>query len=549
MADPPVPIFQSFLVDREEFNTWSHAFGGPNTPWNSGIRLIAGNFFAGLQGSVSVIMPTPTIEPGSTIISADLVLTTEEAGNGGFTTVTINTCTRGEEPFWSDAPMETMFGFEGWRRGVWSAGECDLRNSTNQLLTQSPDPVVLPNRILALRFEDSATPEPFPDKAMRARMANRVVGYPTPGGGDTLTAGFVVLSKTGAPATTGVFVDIYDSNPATGGNAIPGNILATSDEIPIATIGLQNQYPLVFSGVNQIPISAGVQYFMVIRPSQPYTPNGLDYVREHHHNAFLGQNRLRHFGVGMGVDWQNYPGAADVEGMRNTRAFVPVPDVSWDPPVLPVPGQLNVTPDLTDLLQYQVDLAVYDNGGPDRRAVYFSIQGGGGGPNRIFSSFRSLRAPPILRVTWLPPAPDDDKLADPTSRFGRHRIHEPWTDEYYRFKYGKDKPKPDELVAEIERPNVLADMLDQAVLDDYDARNAQNERDIAELEAYISASTDALGQDVDTAMLALGTQEELIAQLEANVVLARETLIIALESRRKHQNLLAAIEAVIRNYY
>ena len=74
-------------------------------------------------------------------------------------------------------------------------------------------------------------------------------------------------------------------------------------------------------------------------------------------------------------------------------------------------------------------------------------------------------------------------------------------------------------------------------------------RDIAELEAYISASTDALGQDVDSAMLALGDQDELIAQLEANVVLARETLNLALDSRRKHQNLLAAIEAVIRNYY
>ena len=92
-------------------------------------------------------------------------------------------------------------------------------------------------------------------------------------------------------------------------------------------------------------------------------------------------------------------------------------------------------------------------------------------------------------------------------------------------------------------------MLDQATLDDYDRRNAQNERDIAELEAYISAATDALATDLAQAEAEVEDQEALIAQLEANMELARETLIIALDSRRKHQNLLAAIEAVIRNYY
>jgi hypothetical protein len=293
--------------------------------------------------------------------------------------------------------------------------------------------------------------------------------------------------------------------------------------------------------VNQIAITAGTQYFMVIRPSQPYTPNALDWIAEHHHNAFGGQNRLRSFGVGMGVDWQNFPGTTDVSRMT---LQTPLPDVPWAAPVIPVVGQVNTTSDITDLVKYQVDLAEYDNGGLDRRAMYFSIFGGGGAPNRIFASFlHPTLAPALLRVTWLPPS-EDDKLADP-----RHRIHEPWTNEYYRFKYGKDKPAAEELVAEIERPNVLAEMLDQATLDDYDTRNAQNERDIAELEAYISAATDALEADAQESELALADQEALIAQLEVNVVLARETLIIALDSRRKHQNLLAAIEAVIRNYY
>jgi hypothetical protein len=538
----PTPITQEFPVTQKEFNTWSHVFGGNNTPWRASPTIIVGNFFAGLQGAGSFIMPTPDIPPGAQILSAELELITQQTGNGGAAVIAINTVARGTTL--QNAPMEFMFGFEGWRQGRWSAFEGDLRNSSFELLTDTPDPVQIPNNAWALRFEDSVTLEPFADKAMRKMMGDRVVGYPLPPGGDILTQGFIRLSKAGAPATTGIFVEIWSSSPGAG-EAIPDTFLATSDEIPIATITVQNPYPLVFSGVNQIAITAGVQYFMVIRPSQPYVPDALNYIAEHHHNAFLGQNRLRHWGVGMGLDWQNYPGAVDVETMRGQKP-AGLADVDWIPDNFPALNHVNITSDIATLVQYQVDQDTYDNGGADHRAMYFGMNmPAGGAPNRVFASFLSIRPPGLLRVTWLPPA-EDDKLADPRSR---HRIYEPWTDEYYKFKYGKDKPKPDELVAEIERPNVLAEMLDQAVLDDYDARNAQNERDIAELEAYISASTDALAQDVDTAMLALGDQDELIAQLEANLVLARDTLIIALESRRKHQNLLAAIEAVIRNYY
>jgi hypothetical protein len=541
---PAIPITSEYPVTQKEFNTWSHGFGGANTPWRANNRIIVGNFFAGLNGSGSWIMPTPTLPPGAQILSAELELITQAAGNGGAATFAINTVNRLAHIV--TEPMRTMFGFEGWRAGRWSAFEGDLRNAAFELLTDTPDPVQIPNQAWAIRWQDSVTTEPFADKAMRKKMGGRVIGYPLPGGGDILTDGFIRLNKVGAPATTGMVVEIWSSSPALGGDAIPGTFLATSDEIPIATITAANPYPLVFSGVNQIPITAGVQYFMVVVPSQPYVPDALNYVSTHHHNAFFGQNRQRSFGVGMGLDWQNYPGAVDVETMRGQKP-AGLADVTWLPDVLPAPGHVNITSDIATLVQYQVDLAEYDNDGADHRAMYFGMnQPGGGAPNRIFASFLSGAFDPgLLRVTWLPAA-EDDKLADPRSR---HRIYEPWTDEYYKFKYGKEKPAAEELVAEIERPNVLAEMLDQAVLDDYDARNAQNERDIAELEAYISASTDALAQDVDTAMLALGDQDELIAQLEINLVLARETLIIALDSRRKHQNLLAAIEAVIRNYY
>ena len=537
----PVPITQEFPVTQKEFNTWSHPFQGANTPWRQGNRLQVGNFFAGLQGNTHVIMPTPTLPPGAVIQSAELELVTAVTGNGAALAVNINSTQRGTNIV--NEPMVNMFGFEGWRAGRWSAFEGDLRNSSFELLTDTPVPVQIPNAAWAMRWQDSVTLEPFADKAMRQLMGDRVVGYPLPPGGDILTQGFIRLSKQGNPATTGIFVDIYSSTPALDINAIPDTLLASSDEIPIASITVNNLYPLVFSGANQINIVDSVQYFMVIRPSQPYAPDALNYVSEHHHNAFGGQNRLRGFGVGMGLDWQNFPGTVDCNALLSYPLGTTVP---WAPPLFPVVGQLLQTPDLTALVQAQLDLPEYDALGDDHRSMYFSLAGGGGAANRIFASFlHATLDPPLLRVTWIIPV-EDDKLADPRSR---HRIIEPWDDRYYRFKYGKDKPKPEELVEEIERPNVLATMLDQAMLDDYDARNAQNERDIAELEAYISAAEEALQDDVDQSELDLAAQESLIAQLEANMVLARGALMFALDSRQKHQNLLAAIEAVIRNYY
>lgn len=553
---PPIPITQEFPVTQKEFNTWSHPFQGANTPWRQGNRLQVGNFFAGLQGNTHVIMPTPTLPPGAVIQSAELELVTAVTGNGAALGVTINSTQRGTNIV--NEPMVNMFGFEGWRAGRWSAFEGDLRNSSFELLTDTPVPVQIPNAAWAMRWQDSVTLEPFADKAMRKLMGDRVVGYPLPPGGDVLTQGFIRLSKQGNPATTGIFVDIYSSTPALDVNAIPDTLLASSDEIPIALIGPNNLYALTFTGVNQIRIIDSVQYFMVIRPSQPYVPDALNYVSEHHHNAFGGQNRLRGFGVGMGVDWQNFPGTVDCNALLSYPLGVAVP---WNPPLFPVVGQLLQTPDITALVQAQLDLPEYDALGDDHRSMYFSLAGGGGAANRIFASFlHATLDPPLLRVTWIIPVPGD-KLADPASRLGRHRIIEPWDDRYYRFKYGKDKPEPVELVeervgtwtgeseADIERPSVMSEMLDQDRLDAYDARNAQNERDIAELEAYILAGTQALAQDVGMAEAEIEDQEAFIAQLETNIVMARDALIAALDSRRKHQNLLAAIEAVIRNYY
>lgn len=144
------------------------------------------------------------------------------------------------------------------------------------------------------------------------------------------------------------------------------------------------------------------------------------------------------------------------------------------------------------------------------------------------------------------------KLADPSTGY-----REPWDISYYRWKYRKRKQDQPEPEVEPERPSVMRELLerDQAAADvaRLQAKNAETERDILELQAYIREVTQGIESGIAAELaaqeLALEDQQSLIAALEDNVVLAREALLVAMEARRRHQNQLAAIEAVIRFYY
>lgn len=144
------------------------------------------------------------------------------------------------------------------------------------------------------------------------------------------------------------------------------------------------------------------------------------------------------------------------------------------------------------------------------------------------------------------------KLADPASKAWR----EPWDLDYYRWKYRDKKPKARK---EPQRENRMRELLEADVslpadkLARLEAKNAQTEIDILELETYIREVSrgieTGLAQELAAQELAAAQQAELIDRLQQNVIDAREALLVALEARRRHQNQIAAIEAVIRTYY
>lgn len=157
-------------------------------------------------------------------------------------------------------------------------------------------------------------------------------------------------------------------------------------------------------------------------------------------------------------------------------------------------------------------------------------------------------------VIVLPFEAELPKLADSTSR-----MSEPFDRGYYLWKYGRKVVKEPAKVdkAEPRRPNIMQELVaeDLAItqLEAVELRNAETERDIRELQAYIREVTlgieSGLAAKLAAQELAEEQQLELMARLQENLIAARESLLLAMETQRRHQNQLAAIETVIRYYY
>ena len=545
---PPLPIdiVVSQPLSGNRYSTWSHIFQGANTIWlgfGTG-QLTLGNFFLGLQGQVNQAFDAQ-IPPGATILSATMEMTGRLNNfNPSFDAI-MNSPNRALNDQIQD-PIQSPFQlWEGYRQGQWSNAQVGALSTT---FTAVFGTSVTTNASWAMRQINA----PGATIANRDHMAQLVT---TRTGNMEIDFLFWDLSRTGNPTGNltvriqGVTLDrgvkIPDGVDVLNGVSNP--VLASS--IPNAQTTTSFTFP-----IDPILV-AGQEYFILIEPE--YAANNTDFINVWHQNAFLIANGggLRHYGQGLGMDWQNFPGVVDLNQAFNVTT-IPGEDVTWPIDVVTA-GVVEVSPDITSLVQAQINAANYTQ---DSGIIIALSRVLPTAQNRVFQG--NVVEPAVLRISYLEPV-DDEKLADPASRIGRHRIVEPWDPAYYRWKYGKDKPKPKpkeldeerigtwtgESEADIERPSVMSEMLDQDRLDTYEARNAQNERDIAELEAYILAGTQALAQDAAQVELEIEDQEAFIAQLEANVVMARDALIMAMEQRQKHQNLLAAIEAVIRNYY
>jgi hypothetical protein len=86
-----------------------------------------------------------------------------------------------------------------------------------------------------------------------------------------------------------------------------------------------------------------------------------------------------------------------------------------------------------------------------------------------------------------------------------------------------------------------------------EARGLALDQDIVELETYIRETAygleTGLAAQLAAAELRADQQAAFLARLAENLIDARETLLAALDRRRRHQNQLAAIEATIRYYF
>ena len=532
-----VSIVVSEPLSGNRHSTWSHVFQGANAIWlgfGNG-RLTVGNFFNGLNGQIQQEF-NAQIPPGSTIVSATMEMTPALNNFAGSFDVFVNTPNRALVTQRQDPLQEPFNLWEGYRLDLWSNAQVGALSTT---FTAVFGTSVTTNASWILR-QISAPGATIP---MSDHLAQLIT---TRTGNMTIASLFWDMSRTGNPIGNlrvriqGVTLDrgVKIPDGVDVPNGVSNPILASSVPLGVQTLTL-------FTFPAAPTLVALTEYFILIECEYP--ANNLDYIRVYHQNQFLIANGggLMHYGQGLGMDWQNNPGTVDLNQAYQLDA-IPGANVTW-PIDNVVAGVPEVTPDISALVQAQIDAANYTI---DAGIILTAYGANPSNASRIFEG--NVQVPAVLRITYDEPLPPviPDKLADPaSSERRRHRIVEPWDPAYYRWKYGRDKPKAVELVEEVERPNVMAEMLDQARLDDYDNRNAQNERDIAELEAYILAGTQALAQDAAQAELEIEDQEAFIAQLEANVVMARDTLILALDSRRKHQNLLAAIEAVIRNYY
>lgn len=540
MAQVSIVVSQPGSGNR--YSTWSHIFQGANTIWfgfGTG-NLTLGNFFAGLQGNVQSAFDAQ-IPPGATIVSATFEMTAATTNANPAFTATINSPNRNVQSYYQDAIQTPFELYEGYRQDAWSNAQVGALSTT---FTAVFGTSVTTNANWSMRQISNAAAGATID--MNDHLAQLIT---TRTGNMTIASLFWDLSRVGNPAGTlrvriqGVTVDrgVKIPNGIDVANGVSNTILCSS--VPNAQTLTIFTFPV---NPTLVPLT---EYFILIEPT--YADNNADYIRVHHQNAFLIANGggLRHYGQGLGMDYQNSPGVVDLNQAWQLDKY-PFEDVIW-PIDAVTAGVVEVSPDISSLVQAQIDAPNYTQ---DAGIIIALDRVVPTNQSRIFRG--NVTTPHVLRITYEEPLPPviPDKLADPASRLPKN--WEPWDPDYYRWKYRKEIARLQQtsgsdrgLSPTIERPDIMRDMLDQATLDELDARNASNERDILELQTYIAELTAGLEDDALQAELRAANQEAVLQRLEENVKLARETLLAALESRRFHQNQIAAVQAVIRFYY
>lgn len=385
------------------YATWSHVFQGANTSWlGFDTRQIFGNFFIGLQGQTENAWNTQ-IPPGSTILSATMEFTGFQNGMGlfgGLYRTTMSSPDRALQTQQQDPIQQPFAPFEGWRHDQWSNAEVIVLSTT--FTTIAAPATAAANQSTTLRqltVPGAASPQ-------RDLLGQRI----TAAAGNTTIASITwTLRRSPVSPAGDVRVRIQGVTVDRGITIPDGVDIAVSNPIPmsgLSTIGAGAG--AVFTFALNPTLVPGQQYFLILDPDD-YPANNVNWIQSRQYNAFLTNGQLYHFGEGLAFDWQNYPGVVDLNQAVVLAAEDIIPGgIQW--PVGNVfVNVLEISPDISALIQAQVDMPNYT---ADSGIIITLSRGSASALGRVMRSNFNVPGPgPVLRITYDEPEPVVDDFS------------------------------------------------------------------------------------------------------------------------------------------
>jgi len=386
----------------DNYATWSHVFQGANGGWLFfDTRQIFGNFYIGLQGQTENAWNTQ-IPPGSTILSATMEFTGFQNGAGFFGSLyrtTMSSPNRALQTQPQDPIQRPFEVFEGRRRDQWTNADVVVLSTT--FTTIAAPATGAANQSVALRgmipFTGTLPNNTRLEQRITAAAGNTDIASITwrllrsavaPVGDVRLRIQGVIVDR-GVTVADGV--DIAVSNP----------VVMSSITTAAAGLGV----PFTFPG--SVSLVAGQQYFLVLDPdpyaAAPFPFSTTSFIVSRNYNAFLTDGQLYHYGEGLGFDWQNYPGVVDLNQAVAAATDDIIPGgIQW-PVGTVVINQLETSPDISALIQAQVDMPNYT---ADSGIIITLSRGSASALGRVMcSNYHATNPGPVLRITYEEPVP------------------------------------------------------------------------------------------------------------------------------------------------
>ena len=368
---------------------WGHVFQGANTQWLQifEARIIAGNFFNGLQGQ-SAHMYDMQIPPGAKIHSAIQRVQGFQNSAVGTMNIPINTLDRGANTAGVQPMLDPFNVYTGWRRDQWTNWVLPVLSTTFTAIAQP----AAGNRNGFWLYRQLIAPGGT--LANRQIMAQKAT---TRTGNMTIASASLEMYRNGNPNGS-VRLRIQGITTDAQGQTIPDGIdVGVSNDLLLSTlpVGQGNAALQAFTFPGPVTLQPLTDYFWVLEGDPAFVANNVDNIGIGHYNAFLTDGQLYHYGDGLGMDWQNYPGTVDF----NQGTQIPVPsglsDVTWPAPQFITNGFYN-SPDLASLVQWQVNQPWYTK---DSGIMLIQRTPNSGAINRLWRSAASPNMP-RLTVDW-----------------------------------------------------------------------------------------------------------------------------------------------------